>query len=79
MKLAGVQEEILSTNPRIDLVQPEKALSQELYNLVRAEESYYKQKSRIQWIREGDSNTNFFHKSVAARQSRNTISCLINS
>ena len=79
VELAKVQEDILSNNSRVELVQIEKTLSKELYNLMRAEESFYKQKSRVQWIREGDSNTSFFHKTVAARQSRNSISYLISS
>ena len=62
VELAEVQEEILSNNSRVYLVQIEKTLSKELYNLMRAKESFYKQKSRVQWIREGDSNTSFFTK-----------------
>ena len=78
VEFAGTQEVILS-NPRAHLVQLEKNLSIELYELMLAEESFYKQKSRIQWLREGYSNTSFFHKSVVARQSRNTISTLLNA
>ena len=43
------------------------------------EESFYKQKSRIQWIKEGDMNTKFFHNMVAAKQKTNYISTLIDS
>ena len=31
---------------------------------VRAEESFFKQKARIQWLSLGDQNTSYFHKSV---------------
>ena len=60
-------------------MQQEKQLTKELYDLMLAEEGFYKQKSRIQWIKEGDANTNFFHKYVAARHNRNTITILIDS
>ena len=32
--------------------------------------------SRIQWLKLGDQNTSFFHKSVKARNSRNTITSI---
>jgi hypothetical protein len=35
---------------------------------VRAEESFFKQKARIQWLSLGDQNTSYFHKSVNGRQ-----------
>ena len=38
-----------------------------------------KQKSRINWIREGDQNTKFFHQSVKARVNHNKILSLENN
>ena len=78
VELDRVQEEVLR-QPRVDLVQSEKKLSKELYELMQAEEEFYKQKSRIRWLREGDANTNFFHKSIAIRQNKGTISTLTDS
>ena len=78
-ELAGIQGTLLDNPNRNDLVQLERKLIHELYELVIAEESLFKQKSRIQWLKERDSNTTFFHKMVAAKQSRNTISSLLNS
>jgi len=40
---------------------------------VRAEESFFKQKARIQWLSLGDQNTNYFHKSVNGRHNRNKL------
>ena len=44
----------------------EKGLALELNTLLQAEESYYRQKSRVSWIREGDQNIKKFHKLVVA-------------
>ena len=45
-ELEGVQEEILR-NSRAELVQTEKKLAKEFYELMQVEESYYRQKSRV--------------------------------
>lgn len=37
------------------------------------EESYFKQKSRITWLKEGDLNTTFVHRLVQVRASFNSI------
>ena len=55
------------------LVGNEKICLKNFNDLARAEEGFLKQKSRIQWLKLGDQNTNFFHKAVKARNSRNSI------
>jgi len=44
------------------------------------EEVFWKQKSRVQWIKEGDRNTSFFHLSAMKHRKANSISklCLEN-
>ncbi|XP_059627135.1 uncharacterized protein LOC132269932 [Cornus florida] len=43
-----------------------------LYSLLRnSEEQTYRQKSRVLWLKEGDSNSSFFFKSIASRVNRN--------
>ncbi|CAN6554430.1 unnamed protein product [Malus baccata var. baccata] len=37
------------------------------------EESVWKQKSRVQWLQEGDANTKFFHQSTLQRRRRNKV------
>ena len=59
-ELASKQIHVLNdpSNPR--LVEEERSLFQKLFDLLHAEESYFNQKSRINWIRERDQNTKYF-------------------
>lgn len=41
------------------------------------EEIFWKQKSRVDWLQEGDRNTAFFHNMVKARRSGNSITSLV--
>lgn len=43
------------------------------------EEAHLKQKSRIKWLKLGDSKTGFFHKVVRARQSKNRLLSVYNA
>ena len=72
-ELEGIQMTNLSTIDCREMIEKEKNVAEELHELMVAEESFYKQKSRIQWLKEGDENTKFFHGMVAARQHKNTI------
>ena len=76
--LASVQEQVLRS-PTEELIQLERVLSLKLYDLMLAEERFYKKKSKISWIKEGDKNTRFFQKLVVVQQHRNTIRSLTNS
>ncbi|KAJ6670041.1 hypothetical protein OIU85_019876, partial [Salix viminalis] len=51
----------------------EREAAKQYQQLSLDEESYYKQKSRIQWLMLGDRNTAFFHRSLQHRYSRNKI------
>lgn len=45
----------------------------ELSDALKAEEMFWKQKSRVFWLREGDRNTIFFHALTKQRRVRNKI------
>lgn len=45
----------------------------------REEELYWKQKSRVLWLREGDRNTKYFHAKTKQRRARNRITRLQNA
>ncbi|KAJ6756449.1 hypothetical protein OIU79_028773 [Salix purpurea] len=67
-------QEMLDQNPSSPEARlVEKDAARSYHQLCRDEESYYKQKSRIQWLTLGDKNTSFFHRSLLHRRMRNQI------
>jgi hypothetical protein len=53
--------------------QKKKSVERELDSLLEQEETYWKQRSRINWLKEGDRNTKFFHKKASWRARKNKI------
>ena len=70
---------LILSNIGADLIDQERAITKDLHELMLAKESFFKQKSRIQWLQEGDQNTTFFHGMVVAKQHRNSIIALTSS
>lgn len=54
-------------------INQEKATRLELIQICKQEELYWKQRSRIQWLQEGDDNTSYFHAVANSRKNRNFI------
>lgn len=50
-----------------------KLLRFELAEAYKEEERYWRQRSREQWLREGDKNTSYFHNVVKGKKIRNNI------
>ncbi|MCI24102.1 transposon TX1 putative protein, partial [Trifolium medium] len=48
----------------------------DLWRLLKSKEVLLFQKSRVKWLKEGDSNSKYFHSCLKSRSRRNTISCL---
>ncbi|CAN1301928.1 hypothetical protein LINPERPRIM_LOCUS25202 [Linum perenne] len=70
--LASIQSQLLS-HPSGALMSSEKLAVENSITLQKAEESFFRQKARIRNISEGDSNTNYFHRSVKVRTAFTTI------
>ena len=62
-----------------DNVTTEKIVAalKELSDALKAEEMFWKQKSRVFWLREGDRNTKIFHALTKQRRARNKITHLL--
>ncbi|GAU26876.1 hypothetical protein TSUD_02790 [Trifolium subterraneum] len=55
-------------------------LAREKLSLVlKQEEDYWRQRSKTHWLRDGDSNTKFFHAVASARKKKNHITQLSNN
>ena len=55
------------------------AALKELSDALKAEEIFWKQKSRVFWLREGHKNTKFFHALTKQRRARNKITQLLDA
>lgn len=53
-------------------------LMEKFGTLLLAEETYWKQRSKIQWLKSGDPNTHFFHQHANYRKRKNWIEGLTN-
>jgi hypothetical protein len=51
----------------------ERSCAHQYMQLCKDEESFFQQRSRVQWLQLGDRNTKFFQKSLLHRQVRNRI------
>ncbi|KAK3193206.1 hypothetical protein Dsin_024516 [Dipteronia sinensis] len=54
-----------------------RIVENQLDGLLSREEVYWRQRSRVAWLRNGDSNIRFFHAQASCRRLRNKISGLI--
>lgn len=66
----------LLTSPSDSLFRQEHVARKKWDFFAAALESFYRQKSRIRWLHEGDANTRFFHRAVIAHQANNLIKYL---
>jgi hypothetical protein len=74
-KIDKLRKRLKSINVRnaIQDQQEKIQIEKELDSLLEQEEIYWRQRSRINWLKEGDRNTKFFHKKATWRKKKNRI------
>jgi hypothetical protein len=55
-----------------------EGLNKDFWSQLHFKESLLKQKSRMRWVKEGDSNSRYFHESIKSRRRRNQLVALKN-
>ena len=78
-KMASIQHEMILHGRTDSLDAEESTTQQQLEERYAQEEILWKQKSRIQWLKERETNTAFFHRSMIQQRHMNIISKLYNS
>ncbi|XP_077231897.1 uncharacterized protein LOC143865141 [Tasmannia lanceolata] len=64
----------VAVDPRNIRLRAEENIIQEKFNrIAKQEESLFHQKSRVNWLNLGDSNTEFFHSAMSMRRNQNQI------
>eukprot|EP00253_Pinus_taeda_P015907 PITA_15907 len=71
--LHSLQNDMERENINDNLLDKEIKAQRSAYQSFRAEEEYWRLKSRSLWLKGGDCNTSFFHRQFRARLSRNHI------
>ena len=66
-------QELESQKPESYNAKEVNLVRKELCSLMRKEETYWKQRSRVAWLHGGDSNTRFFHECASQRKKTNTV------
>lgn len=51
-------------------------LSSKLVSLLKQQRSYWRQRGKINWVKEADASTKYFHAHATIRHRKNYIACL---
>lgn len=77
--MAYVQQEIILNGRTYELEMEEKIIKNQLEERYSQEEVLWIHKSKVQWLKQGERNTTFFHKYVIQCRQINKITRLHNS
>lgn len=64
-----VLQNVTLANPSIQNATQELDAERKWQKLVKAEEAFFRQRTIISWLNEGDCNSAFFHRMTASRKS----------
>jgi hypothetical protein len=71
-ELAQLRDDPVRLEPSYE----EKKTVERIVELENREETMWRQRSRVQWLAEGDRNTHFFHRRASARKQKNKVTQL---
>nr|XP_011469216.1 PREDICTED: uncharacterized protein LOC105352889 [Fragaria vesca subsp. vesca] len=75
-EIEGIQERLeqfLCLPLTANYLEEHSQLSNQLKNLLDEERNYWKQRSRVAWLNEGDKNTNYFHRKTSNHRAKNRL------
>jgi chaperonin cofactor prefoldin len=72
-QLEELQRTFIAGSRTQNLAKEEEKLKQEIEACREQEEILWRQKSRVQWLKEGERNTKFFHRAMTHRRYINRI------
>lgn len=78
-EIINIQQTIITEGRTEELMTKEQQAEHKLLERDMQEEILWRQKSRIRWLKEGEKNTKFFHKTTVQRRMHNQISQLTNA
>ena len=73
-----LQQRIISERRIDELLEQEKYLESQISKRAGQEETLWRQKSRIRWLKEGEKNTKNFHRTTIQRRMNNNITHIQN-
>eukprot|EP00253_Pinus_taeda_P004859 PITA_04859 len=77
--LKNIQQRLILEGRSEELALKEQEMEGKLLERERKEEMLWRQKSRIRWLKEGEKNTKFFHRTTVQRRMHNQISQVTNA
>ena len=78
LEMKQLQQKIITNGRSEDLVEQEKTLEMQRAEKEKQEETLWRQKSRIRWLKDGEKNTKFFHNTTIQRRMHNNITHIQN-
>lgn len=79
MEISKVKRQLRNLGDRSlndDELDKQRALKSSLDAPWKMEEIYWKHRSRVKWLTQGDKNTKYFHQTTLARRRTNKIVCI---
>ena len=77
-EIKDIQQRMISEGRSEELAQKEQVIEKKFLERDLQEEILWRQKSRIRWLKEGEKNMKFFHKTTVQRRMSNQISYVNN-